>query len=263
MPRTNSKQVLPRLDEKLAVARLSAAKQFVYLERQITPPEEIAINALGIPGIYFQPGQKRRYPLGRVAAQVLGGVDVDSHGVAGVERAFEKRLESSSDPVRLSIDVRVQAVMRDELEKSKDEFQAIGACGIVMDVRTGEVIAMVSLPDYDANQFGDTPPDDRFNRAVTGMFEPGSTFKLQTAAMAMDFGSAHIWDQFDAAHNIKHRPLHDHRLQRQAQDAVLAGSAGLLIEFGCGAYRARRGRRAPAHLAGCDGHVPQGGRRIA
>jgi cell division protein FtsI (penicillin-binding protein 3) len=197
------KQVLPRLDEKLAVARLSAAKQFVYLERQITPPEEIAINALGIPGIYFQPGQKRRYPLGRVAAQVLGGVDVDSHGVAGVERAFEKRLESSSDPLRLSIDVRVQAVMRDELSKSKDEFQAIGACGIVMDVRTGEVIAMVSLPDYDANAFGETPPDDRFNRAVTGMFEPGSTFKLQTAAMALDFGADHIWDEFDAAHNIR------------------------------------------------------------
>ena len=86
-----------------------------------------------------------------MAAQVLGGVDVDSHGVAGVERAFENRLESDSEPLRLSIDVRVQGVMRDELEKAKDEFQAIGACGIVMDVHTGEVIAMVSLPDYDAN----------------------------------------------------------------------------------------------------------------
>ena len=197
------KQALPRLDEKVAAARLASAKQFVYLERQITPAEELAVNALGIPGVYFQPGEKRRYPLGRVAAQVLGGVDVDSHGVAGVERAFEKRLAHHSEPLRLSIDVRVQGVMRDELEKSKEEFQAIGACGIVMDVRTGEVIAMVSLPDYDANNFGDTPPDDRFNRAVTGMFEPGSTFKLQTAAMALDFGSAHIWDTFDAAHNIK------------------------------------------------------------
>ncbi len=196
------KSVLPRLDEKQAAARLASAKQFVYLERQITPNEELAINALGIPGVYFQPGEKRRYPLGRVAAQVLGGVDVDSHGVAGVERAFDHRLESVQEPLRLSIDVRVQGVMREELEKSKEEFQAIGACGIVMDVRTGEVIAMVSLPDYDANQFGETPPDDRFNRAVTGMFEPGSTFKLQTAAMAMDFGTAHIWDQFDAAHNI-------------------------------------------------------------
>jgi cell division protein FtsI (penicillin-binding protein 3) len=197
------KSVLPRLDEKEAASRLASGKQFVYLERQITPSEELAINALGIPGVYFQAGQKRRYPLGRVAAQVLGGVDVDSHGVAGVEKAFDKRLSTDSEPLRLSIDVRVQGVMRDELEKSKDEFQAIGACGIVMDVRTGEVIAMVSLPDYDANQFGETPPDDRFNRAVTGMFEPGSTFKLQTAAMALDFGSAHIWDTFDAAHNIR------------------------------------------------------------
>ncbi len=196
------KGVLARLDEAQAAARLASAKQFVYLERQITPNEELAINALGIPGIYFQPSEKRRYPLGRVAAQVLGGVDVDSHGVAGAERAFDKRLEDNQEPVRLSIDVRVQGVMREELERSKEEFQAIGACGIVMDVRTGEVIAMVSLPDYDANQFGETPPDDRFNRAVTGMFEPGSTFKLQTAAMAMDFGTAHIWDEFDAAHNI-------------------------------------------------------------
>jgi cell division protein FtsI (penicillin-binding protein 3) len=197
------KLALPRLDEKLVATRLAEAKQFVYLERQITPSEELAINALGIPGIYFQPGQKRRYPLGRVAAQVLGGVDVDSHGVAGVERAFDKRLADNPEPLKLSIDVRVQGVIRDELEKSKEEFHAIGACGIVMDVRTGEVIAMVSLPDYDANLFGETPPDDRFNRAVTGMFEPGSTFKLQTAAMALDFGSAHIWDTFDAAHNIK------------------------------------------------------------
>ncbi len=196
------KQVLPRIDEKQTADRLASAKQFVYLERRITPNEELAINALGIPGIYFQPGEKRRYPLGRVAAQVLGGVDVDSHGVAGAERAFDHRLATDTEPLRLSIDVRVQGVMRDELEKSKDEFHAIGACGIVMDVRTGEVIAMVSLPDYDANAFGDTPPDDRFNRALTGMFEPGSTFKLQTAAMAMDFGTAHIWDQFDAAHNI-------------------------------------------------------------
>jgi cell division protein FtsI (penicillin-binding protein 3) len=197
------KPLLPVLDEAMATAKLKAPRQFVYLERHITPNEELAINALGIPGIYFQHGEKRSYPLGRVAAQVLGGVDVDSHGVAGVEKAFDKRLETSSEPLRLSIDVRVQAVMRDELEKAKEEFQAIGACGIVMDVRTGEVLAMVSLPDYDANKFGDTPPDDRFNRAVTGMFEPGSTFKLQTAAMAMDFGTAHIWDQFDAAHNIK------------------------------------------------------------
>ena len=92
--------------------------------------------------------------------------------------------------------------MREELSQAMDEFQAIGACGIVMDVNTGEVVAMVSLPDYDANDFGKAPADGRFNRCVTGMYEPGSTFKLQTASMALDYGVVHIWDKFDAAHPI-------------------------------------------------------------
>ena len=170
--------------------------------RQITPREQLAINALGIPGIDFRPTEERHYPMGRTAAQVLGGTDVDEHGVAGVEKYFDQRLFADPTPLRLSIDVRVQAVVRDELAKAIDFFQAIGGCGIVMDVNTGEVLAMVSLPDYDANDFRNAPADDRFNRAVTGMYEPGSTFKLQTASMALDSGIVHIWDQFDAAHDI-------------------------------------------------------------
>ena len=196
------KSVLPRLHEDVVLARLSAAKQFVYLARQITPHEQLAINALGIPGIYFQAGERRRYPQGRVAAQVLGGVDVDSHGIAGIERHFDDRLHDDPEPLRLSIDVRIQGVLRDELAKSIDEFSAIGGCGIVMDVRTGEVIAMVSLPDYDANQAATALPEQRFNRAVTGMYEPGSTFKLQTAGMALDSGAAQLWNEYDAAHDI-------------------------------------------------------------
>src|SRR5271165_4253731 len=109
--------------------------------------------------------------MGRAASQVLGGVDVDGNGVAGVERFFNDRLRKDPAPLRLSLDVRVEAVVRDELSKAKDEFGAIGACGIVMDVRTGEVLAMVSLPDYDANGVGTAVADDRFNRAVTGMYE--------------------------------------------------------------------------------------------
>ena len=197
------KSVLPRLDVETAIRRLSATdKQFVYLERQITPREEIAINALGIPGVDFQPTEERQYPMRRLAAQVLGGVDVDERGVAGVERFFDDRLRNESDALRLSIDIRVEGVVREELAKAMDEFQAIGACGVVMDVNTGEVLAMVSLPDYDANNFRTATNDERFNRAVTGMYEPGSTFKLQTASMALDDGVVHIWDQFDAAHPI-------------------------------------------------------------
>ncbi len=196
--------VLPTLNEAETRAKLSdLAKQFVYLARQLTPRQELAINDLGIPGISFQPTERRHYPQGRVAAQLLGGVDVDEHGVAGAERFFDQRLRTDPQPLRLSLDVRVQAVMRDELARSMDEFKAIGACGIVMDVRTGEVLAMVSLPDYDTNDFGNAPPDDRFNRAVTGMYEPGSTFKLQTVSMALDDEIVHIWNGFDATNPIR------------------------------------------------------------
>jgi cell division protein FtsI (penicillin-binding protein 3) len=197
------KQAVPRLDEDLVRTRLQSSKQFVYLARQITPHEQNVINALGIPGVYFQPSERRLYPKGRVAAQVLGGVDVDGRGIAGVERFFDQRLREDAEPLQLSLDLRVQAVLRDELSKSMDEFTAIGGCGIVMDVRTGEIIAMVSLPDYDANKAAEASPAERFNRAVTGMYEPGSTFKLQTAAMALDSGVAHLWNEFDAAHPIK------------------------------------------------------------
>ncbi|MBV9812397.1 MAG: penicillin-binding protein 2, partial [Acetobacteraceae bacterium] len=196
------KQVIPRLDEAELKQRLSSDKQFVYLARQISPREELAVNQLGIPGVYFAPTEHRRYPMGRVAAQILGGVDVDEKGVAGVEKSFDERLRTDNDPLHLSLDIRVQAVVREELEAAKNEFNAIGACGIVMDVRTGEVLAMVSLPDYDANDFGHATDESRFNRAVSGMYEPGSTFKLQTAAMALDAGTVALWSEFDAADPI-------------------------------------------------------------
>ncbi len=190
------KAVLPGIDVKDVVARLSLKKQFVYIARDVPPDKELAINDLGIPGIYFEPGEKRRYPLGRVAAQIMGAVDIDDHGVAGVERFFDRRLNSDPRPLRLSLDVRVQAVVRDELADARQEFRAIGACAIVMDVRSGEIVAMVSLPDYDANLFSHATDDQRFNRAVTGMYEPGSTFKLQTAAMVLQDEVAHVWDRF-------------------------------------------------------------------
>lgn len=197
------KSALPRLDLAEAEKRLAESnRQFVYLARKITPREELAINALGIPGVDFLPTEERHYPMGRLAAQLLGGVNVDEQGIAGVEKWFNHRLLTNPKPLRLSIDIRVEGVVRDELEKAVQEFDAKGGAGIVMNVNTGEVLAMVSLPDYDANRFRTAPADARFNRAVTGVYEPGSTFKLQTLAMALTDGVVHIWDQFDASHNI-------------------------------------------------------------
>ncbi len=197
------KKVLPDLDETEARQRLvETNKEFVFLDRRITPQQEIEVNNLGIPGIDFLPTEERHYPMGPVAAHVLGGVDVDEHGVAGVEKWFDKRLMTDPTPLRLSIDVRVQAVVREELAAAIEEFKALGGAGIVMDANNGEVLAMVSLPDYDANDFGHADPDTRFNNAVSGAYEPGSTFKLQTAAMALDNGVIHIWDSFDTVHPI-------------------------------------------------------------
>lgn len=191
IPKYSYEEILNRLKQK--------KKQFVYLARNITPQEEKEINNLGIPGIYFTSSEERRYPLGTMAAQILGGVDIDDHGIAGIERYFDTRLRSSMFPLRLSLDTRIQGAMRDELEKSMTHFQAVGACAILMDIHTGEILAMVSLPDYDANNFSHAPATARFNRAVTGMYEPGSTFKLQTAAMALELNIAHIWDHFSTA----------------------------------------------------------------
>jgi cell division protein FtsI (penicillin-binding protein 3) len=196
-------KVLPRLNYDETVERLKRdKKKFVYLAREITPREELAINDLGIPGIDFRPTQHRSYPLGRTAAQVLGGIDVDEHGFAGVERYFDERLRTNTDPLRLSLDLQVQAAVREELVAAMGTFEAIGGCGIVMDVHTGEILAMVSLPDYDANQARTSINENTLNRAIAGTYEPGSTFKLQTASMALDSGMVHIWDQFDASHDI-------------------------------------------------------------
>ncbi len=197
------KTILPRMDAKSALRRLSdTTKLFVYVERQITPGEEAQINNLGIPSLDFHQTYHRHYPLGRVAAHVLGGVGIDENGIAGVELAFEQRLRGSGEPLKLSLDVRVENVVREELLAAKQEFGALGACGIVMDVNTGEVLAVVSLPDYDANDLGVASQEERFDRALTGRYEPGSTFKLQTLSMALDSGMVHIWDSFDAANDI-------------------------------------------------------------
>jgi cell division protein FtsI (penicillin-binding protein 3) len=118
--------IVPQLDEAAMRARLSeSGKQFVYLARQITPKEELRINALGIVGLEFQPTERRHYPLGRVAAQVLGAVNVDDQGVAGIEESFDDRLRDDPSPLKLTLDVRVQAVVRDELTAAMTEFQAL------------------------------------------------------------------------------------------------------------------------------------------
>lgn len=181
----------------------SKRKEFAYLDRRLTPQEELAVNSLGIPGIYFENREERHYPDGDLAAHILGGVNIDSSGLAGVEKYFNKRLTTDQQPLQLSIDAGIQSIVHDELASAVKEFQAPGACAIVMNIHTGEVLAMVSLPDYDVNNYRDAPPNDQFDRCVNGLYEPGSVFKLQTISMALDSGIVHWWDYFDTTHPLR------------------------------------------------------------
>ena len=255
MPRRKLKQVLPRLDLAETEERLKRDKKFIYLAREITPREEQAINNLGIPGVDFRPTQHRQYPLGRTAAQVLGGVDVEQSRLCRGREVFRRAPAHQTDPLRLSIDLQVQAAVREELMTAMQTFEAIGGCGIVMDVHTGEVLAMVSLPDYDANAVRTAPAEDRFNRAVEGTYEPGSTFKLQTASMALDSGVAHIWDEFDASHNISIGRFTISDFEGKHRWLYPARGAGLLVQPGRGAYRPGGRIGASAELAQEHGHV--------
>jgi cell division protein FtsI (penicillin-binding protein 3) len=195
--------VLPGLDPDATLKKLSSGKDFVYLDRKLTPPEELSVNALGIPGVYFENSEKRHYPEGDLAAHILGGVTVGGDGIAGVEEYFNQRLTTDPTPLALSIDAGIQSIVHDELASAVKEFQSPGGCAIVMNAHTGEILAMVSLPDYDVSTIGTASHDSQFNKCVAGDYEPGSVFKLQTIAMALDSGMIHYWDYFDTTHPLQ------------------------------------------------------------
>jgi len=196
--------LFPDLDREQVAAKLASSARFVWIKRNLTPRQQYEANRLGIPGLEFQHAERRVYPQGRAAAHVLGLTDVDGRGIAGIERKFEARLADGDGPIELSLDVRVQDILRGELARQMEEFRAIGAAGVVLDARTAEVLAMVSLPDFDANDSSAVAGTDAaFNRVTKGVYEMGSTFKLFTAAMALDSGTVDLGDGYDASRPIQ------------------------------------------------------------
>lgn len=203
--------VLPDLDAKDLRDKLGTKKGFVWVKREITPRQQAEVHRLGIPGVGFVPENKRVYPNGTAAAHVLGFASVDNVGIAGIEKYIDSQglqdlngaglATEANDlkPVQLSIDLRVQHLLRDELFKGMERFKAIAAAGAIMDVNTGEVIALASLPDFDPNNPVDALEKDRINRMNVGVYEMGSTFKALTIAMALDSGKVNINSSFSTA----------------------------------------------------------------
>lgn len=195
--------ILPGSSADWLESRMRKSGRFVYLHRSLTPRQQWEINRLGIPGIDFSANETRLYPHGPLAGHVLGYADVDGNGIAGVEKEFDQSLGIDGKPVELSLDMRVQHILRDELTQAISEFKAIGAAGIVLDAKSGELLGLSSLPDFDPNHPGDASPDARFNRATLGVYELGSTFKIFNTAMAIDSGLVTMTDYYDASKPLK------------------------------------------------------------
>ncbi len=189
--------------------KLQGKGRFAWLRRHLTPKEQYAVNQLGIPGIGFRPDEKRFYPGGREVAQVIGYTNPDNEGLAGIEKSRNDYLAAGGAPLALSIDIRLQHMLHREVQAQIDEFNAVGGGGLIMDTHTGEILAMVSLPDFDPAQYNEVPPGTdedpgpMFNRMTLGVYEMGSIFKVFNTALALDSGKVKLNDYFDAFHPIK------------------------------------------------------------
>ena len=207
--------IFPEMDAATLERRFTDGRSFMWVRRVLSPEQMQAVHDIGDPGRLFGPREMRLYPNGALAAQVLGGASFGAEGVdsaevigmAGIEKAMDSRLRDPAQagtPLALSLDLTLQATVEEVLGTGMTMLQAKGAAAILMDVKTGEVLALASLPDFDPNdrppmptsgQPGDSP---LFNRAVQGVYELGSTFKIFAAAQAMELGLVNPETMVDA-----------------------------------------------------------------
>jgi len=208
--------VLPDVDAKELRERLGSKKGFVWVKRQITPKEQAEIFHLGLPGVGFLPENKRVYPNGPIGAHVIGYVNMDNVGIAGMEKYLDEQSltdphvpgfvvdPESLKPVRLSLDLRLTHALRDELAAGMDHWRAKAAAGMIIDVNTGEILALESLPDFDPSNPLEAQDPSRINRINVGVYEMGSTFKALSLAMALESGKVNLGTRIDARESLRY-----------------------------------------------------------
>jgi cell division protein FtsI (penicillin-binding protein 3) len=205
--------VLPDIEVEQTYRKLKSGTGFVWLQRQLTPRQQADIMQLGIPGIGFRSEKRRFYPGGSTASHILGLTNIDNQGIAGMEKYIDDQgladLRASGmveadnlKPVKLSIDNRVQHIVHDEITRALEKYHAIAAGAVVLNAKTGEVLAMASVPDFDPNNPFNAADKDRLNRMSAGVYEMGSTIKSFTTAMALDSGKVTLNSTFDATRPI-------------------------------------------------------------
>ena len=211
----NIVKALPDLKYDEVLRRLNSGGTFRYIKRNLTPAERNAVNWLGYYFLSETPGEKRAYPQRNLFSHLVGSVDIDGQGVAGLERAYNTQLAERD--IELSVDLSIQEAARSALDKGIVKYEAVGGAAIVMDVNTAEVLAMVSLPDYTPNLSLKLTPEQQFNKASLGIYEFGSVFKLFNTAMALEYKDITPWDVFDASEPIKigRKRIEDYRGQER------------------------------------------------
>ena len=236
-------RTLPNLDpQRLERALRSNRRLFVI--GALTPEERNRVHDLGLPGVTFEPEERRVYPLETTAAHLIGFSDSGGEGLTGAEAAFNEAVRTRANgggPVPLSIDLRVQGALEDELYKGVAQFHPRGAVGIVTDVHTGEILGLVSWPTFDPNRPNAVSDDARLNRAASSVFEMGSVFKAFTMAIGLDTGAATLQTTFDATHPLQlgYRTIHDYHATHSVltmvevfQHSSNIGTARLAVAIG-------------------------------
>ncbi|HXG79141.1 MAG TPA: penicillin-binding protein 2 [Methyloceanibacter sp.] len=257
--------VLPDVDARDLRIRLKAGGRFVRIRRELTPKQQAEIHELGLPGLGFIEEYRRIYPMGPTASHVVGLVDVDNRGLAGIEKFIDDNPQltmAEDEAVRLSLDLGVQHVMREELSRAMAVYHAKAAAGLVIDVHSGEVIALASLPDYDPNRREQALDKERLNRINFGVYEMGSVFKVFTVAGVLDYGLASMRSSYDASSPIHYASFtiddfHGKRRRLSVPEVFIyssnIGAAKMALDMGVERHRAflkRLGlmRRIPTEL---------------
>lgn len=189
----------PDLNLDTVYKKLTADKGFVWLKRNLSPQDQQKVIELGLPGLDFQFEKKRIYPQGNLFSHVIGTADVDGNGTSGVEKQFDHILKDPNKEVQLSLSLPIQHILHNELKQSVEKFKAKGGSGMVISLKTGQVLGMVSAPDFDPNNPKTMGGENAFNRNTLGVYEQGSVMKLLNTAMFLKYGKGGINAVFDAS----------------------------------------------------------------
>lgn len=213
----NIVSIFPDLDEAWVLRRLNQKNRFAWIKRHITPEEMAAVNALGIPALNFMDEYDRVYPQGDIMSHIVGAVNVDGVGTGGVENVFNKELKDSDKSIKLTLDMRIQTIVAEEVQKQIDAFDAIGGAGMVVDANTGDVLAAVSLPSYNPNKSGNPNNNNRFNRLFRGVYEMGSSFKIFSAAALLEKKDPPLSKSYDATKPLRRAgfTIHDYHGEKR------------------------------------------------